>query len=149
MGNTVAYDLKVFRSFDELLKYLDGEIARLTDRLNKLSGYYTRLKEKAERIRQLEEAISKIVGESPPPIREIDLMGVKVVVDARAIDEMKVLEEVLTSTEDVLNAMKKARKVLEPLAKSLSTPRGGLEGIDILVETLNGIPIRVLLRERT
>ncbi len=145
----MAYDLKVFRSFEELLKYLDGEIARLTDRLNKLSGYYARLKEKAEKIRQLEEAISRIVGESPPPIREIDLMGVKVVVDARAIDEMKVLEEVLTSTEDVLNAMRKARKVLEPLAKSLATPRGGFEGIDILVETLNGIPIRVLLRTRT
>jgi len=144
----LAYDLKVFRSFDELLRYIDGEIARLSDKLNKLSGYHAKLKDKAEKIKRLEETISKIVGESTPQMREIDLMGVKVVVDARAVDEIRVLEEVLMSIEDVLNALRKAKKVLEPLAKTLASPDKAIEGIDILVETLNGIPIRILLRER-
>jgi len=143
----LSYDLLKFESFEELLRYLDREITRLSAKLSELSSHYARLKEKAERMKQVEEVLSKVLGEKIATMNEVDLMGVKVVIDARAVDEIKVLEEVITSTEDILNAMKKARKVLEPIARSVSSS-GGIEGIDILVETVNGIPIRVLLRER-
>ena len=70
-------------------------------------------------------------------------MGLKVVVGARVVDELAVVEEVLTSVSDTLMALQKVRDVIDQLAKSV----GESSGIKILVETINGIPVRLLLRE--
>ena len=53
------------------------------------------------------------------------------------------MEEVLTSVSDTLMALQKVRDVIDQLAKSV----GESSGIKILVEAINGIPVRLLLRE--
>jgi len=141
----VSYSLLEFESFDQLLKYLDGRIQDLEKIHTALSQRYQELSVKAEKLKKLEEALTQLVGGEVKVIREIDFMGLKVVVGARVIDELNVVEEVLSSVSDTLTALRKVRDVVSQLAKTVS---GGEElRIRLLVETINGIPVRILLRE--
>jgi len=139
----VSYVLEEYDGFGQLLASIDNRIRDLQQKYNALSQRQQALSVQAERIRRLEEALSKLVGSEIKSIREIDFMGLKVVVGARVVDELAVVEEVLTSVSDTLMALQKVRDVIDQLAKSV----GESSGIKILVETINGIPVRLLLRE--
>jgi len=139
----VSYVLEEYDGFGQLLASIDNRIKDLQQKYNALSQRQQALSVQAERIRRLEEALSKLVGSEIKSIREIDFMGLKVVVGARVVDELAVVEEVLTSVSDTLMALQKVRDVIDQLAKSV----GESSGIKILVEAVNGIPVRLLLRE--
>lgn len=139
----MSYVLEEYDGFGQLLASIDNRIKDLQQKYNALSQKQQALSVQAERIRRLEEALSKLVGSEIKSIREIDFMGLKVVVGARVVDELAVVEEVLTSVSDTLMALQKVRDVIDQLAKSV----GESSGIKILVETINGIPVRLLLRE--
>ncbi|RLE80369.1 MAG: hypothetical protein DRJ52_06525 [Thermoprotei archaeon] len=132
-----------FNSFEELLTYIDEEISETKKQIESLSDRYKELKIKAEKLKRLDEVFSKIIGSKSPAINEIDIAGLKVVVGARAIDELTVIEEVLRSLNDKLNSLSKVRKIIEYLARTT----GGIEGFSLLVETFNGIPARILIKE--
>ncbi len=139
----MSYVLEEYDGFGQLLASIDNRIRDLQQKYNALSQRQQALSAQAERIKRLEEALSKLVGSEIKSIREIDFMGLKVVVGARLVDELAVTEEVLTSVSDTLMALQKVRDVIDQLAKSV----GESSGIKILVEVINGIPVRLLLRE--
>ena len=139
----MSYVLEEYDGFGQLLASIDNRIRDLQQKYNALSQRQQALSVQAERIKRLEEALSKLVGSEIKSIREIDFMGLKVVVGARVVDELAVVEEVLTSVSDTLMALQKVRDVIDQLAKSV----GESSGIKILVEAVNGIPVRLLLRE--
>ena len=140
----MSFNLLRFRSIADLMGYLEGQISALQSRMAELAEAHRRLKMRAERLKKLEEALSSLVGEQFPPLNEIDLMGVKIVVGARAVDELKVVEEVLAHLNDKFNALQKSRQALEPLAKTVGDEGGGFE---VIVETVNDIPFKILLKE--
>ena len=78
-------------------------------------------------------------------LNEIDFMGLKVVVSARAVDELKVLEETIISLRDILSALQRVKDVINKLSSALGTSNEG--DFIILVQTLNNIPVRILLKE--
>lgn len=144
----MSYNVYQFRSFKDLMKFLDSEIARLSNQYEGLNQRYQVLRTRAERIRRLEKALEELVGEKVGTLNEIDFMGLKVVISARAIDELNVLEETLTSARDMLSALRRVREVINKLASALAgTQATGEEEITIIVQTLNNIPVRILLKE--
>ncbi|MGC9107593.1 MAG: hypothetical protein ACP5IE_05320, partial [Infirmifilum sp.] len=68
------------------------------------------------------------------------------VVNARAVDELNVLEETIESQKESLEALLRIRDILYKLNSSLSSEEK-LSGITILVQTLNEIPVKLLLKE--
>jgi len=117
----------------------------MTNQVNTLSQRYNLLKKKAERIKKLEQALEQLVGEKVSSLNEIDFMGLKVVVSARTVDELKVLEETIVSLRDILSALQRVREVISKLASALGSSNE--PGFVVLVQTLNNIPIRILLKE--
>jgi len=142
----VSYSLLEFEDFNQLLGYIDARIQDLEKIQAMLSNRYEELSVKAERIKRLEEALSQLVGKEVKSIREIDFMGLRVVVGARVVDELNVIDEVLASVNDTLAALRKVREVIEQLSKTVASEEGGI-GFRLLVETVNGIPVRILLKE--
>ncbi len=142
----MSYNLLRFRDFNELLEYIDTTIDNLMKKYNELYQRLNVLRARAERIKKFEEALSKLMGEEITSINEIDFMGLKVVISARSVDELAVVEEVVNSLQDTITALKKVREVISELAKAVSQ-EGEVEGLSILVETINGIPVRLLLKE--
>ncbi len=142
MSSNVYY----FSSFSELLNYIDGEIRTLEDNLGSLKQRYEVVKSRAEKLRKLEKALEELVGEKISTLNEVDFMGLRVVINARAIDELKVLEEAIASQEDTLSALRRVRDVLKKLHDSLESSVG-TGGLTIIVQTKFNIPVRILLRE--
>ena len=124
---------------------MDARIQDLERIRATLSQRYQELSVRAESIKKLEEALSRLIGSEIKTIREVDFMGLRVVVEARVVDELNVIEEVLSSVNDTLTALKKVREVIEQLAKTVSSEEG--LRIRLIVETVNGIPVRILLKE--
>jgi len=141
----LSYSLLEFEGFGQLLEYVDARIQDLERIRATLSQRYQELSVRAESIKKLEEALSRLIGSEIKTIREVDFMGLRVVVEARVVDELNVIEEVLSSVNDTLTALKKVREVIEQLAKTVSSEEG--LRIRLIVETVNGIPVRILLKE--
>lgn len=140
----MSYDLLIFDGFGDLLKYLESEIVRLKGKIEELESRYEQLRLRAEKVKRLEDLLSKLVGEEIKTINEVDFKGIRVVVSARALDELTAVEEALSALRDQLSAIARVREVIVQLAKETDTSRGGLK---LLVQTLNGIPIKLLFKE--
>ncbi len=139
----MATDLLVFKNFADFVKYIDGLIESIRKQLSEHLRYYEEIKGRAERLRNIEELFAKMLGTRPQTANEIDLKGLKVIIGARPTDEERVLSEVIKSLQDRLNILMRIRRLIEPLARSL----GETSGMIVLVETVNSIPVKVLLKE--
>ncbi|QOJ79566.1 hypothetical protein IG193_03670 [Infirmifilum lucidum] len=142
----MSYNIYQFNSFDELLRYIEAEIATIQGTLQQLEQRYEAVRVRAERMKALERVLEDLLGEKLSSLNEIDYMGLKVVVNARAVDELNVLEETIESQRESLEALSRVREILYKLGSSLSSGEE-LTGISIVVQTLNGIPVRILLKE--
>ncbi len=140
----MSYDLLAFDGFGDLLRHLESEINRLKSKVEELEARYEQLRLRAEKVKRLEELLSKLVGEEIKTINEVDFKGIRVVVSARALDELTAVEEALSALRDQLSAMARVREVIAQLAKETDMVKGGLK---LLVQTLNGIPIKLLFKE--
>jgi len=140
----MSYDLLSFASFADFIEYLDNQISQIKTKIDHLEKRYDVLKSKAEKVRKLENLLSRLVGEQIRSINEVDLMGIKVVVSARALDELVVVEETLAALKDTLAALARVREVVNSLAKEAEMEKGGLS---LLVQTINGIPVKLLFKE--
>ncbi|HDJ89424.1 MAG TPA: hypothetical protein ENG40_01860 [Thermoprotei archaeon] len=135
-------EIYVYDNLTKFLEYIDNEIEKTERRIEELKQRYSNVEKRAQVMMNIEETFRNMLGVEIPAMNEIDLMGVKIVVGARAIDEVKVYREVLDSLNERLEALRKAKKILEPLVRSLKTGE-----IGVIVETLSGIPERILLKE--
>ncbi|MCI4407918.1 MAG: hypothetical protein JHC26_02415 [Thermofilum sp.] len=142
----MSYSLYQFNSFDELLRYIDAQIANLQKVISQLEQRYEAVKARAEKMRMIEKVLEDLMGEKLTTLNEIDYMGLKVVVNARAIDELNVLEETLESQKDTLESLTSVREAIYKLSSALSSS-SETEGLPIIVQMLNGIPVRILLKE--
>jgi DNA-binding transcriptional regulator YbjK len=142
----VSYSLYQFNSFDELLRYIDAQIANLQKVISQLEQRYEAVKARAEKMRMIEKVLEDLMGEKLTTLNEIDYMGLKVVVNARAVDELNVLEETLESQKDTLESLTSVREAIYKLSSALSSS-SETEGLPIIVQMLNGIPVRILLKE--
>ncbi|MCC5997457.1 MAG: hypothetical protein LM573_00095 [Thermofilum sp.] len=142
----MSYSLYQFNSFDELLRYIDAQIANLQKVISQLEQRYEAVKARAEKMRMIEKVLEDLMGEKLTTLNEIDYMGLKVVVNARAIDELNVLEETLESQKDTLESLTSVREAIYKLSSALSSSSEA-EGLPIIVQMLNGIPVRILLKE--
>ncbi len=138
----MSIELLMFKNIDELFKYIDDEINRVR---SLLSEYFRRLDElriKVERIKKLEKSISSIAGSTIKSSegKEIDLMGIKVVIDPSYEQEVNFIEEAAKSLQDRLTVLQKIRKAIEPLST--------IEDADIEVLIMNGVPVRIHIRIR-
>jgi len=139
----LSYDVLSFKSLRELADYVENRVKTLKERVDELEKRRATLSARAERMRRLEELLGRLVGEEVRGKNELDLMGIRVVVNARAVDELAVLEDTIEAMRDTLTAMARVRDMVAQLAREL----GDAEGLAVLVQTLNGIPIRMLFKE--
>ncbi len=137
-----SLEFKTFNTPDELKKFLDDEIGRIR---TLLGDYLRRLEEnriKTERLKKAQEAIVKLAGEKQVASfegREIDLSGLKVLVNPSLRQETEVLEDIVKSLQDKLNIIQKIRKALDPLASFE-------EGIVTIATVMSdNIPVKIMI----
>lgn len=140
----VTYDLHIFRNPDELLQYLRSEVERLRKRVAELSEIENQVRDFAERTRLIREALVRILGSQQLPSYEVDLGVIKVIPDARPIDEYEVVREVRTNLEQRLKVYSEVLTKLTPLVEKLKEL--GKELV-LYLEIRDGVPVKLLIKE--
>jgi len=142
----LSTEIHTYKSASELTKEMDDEIARIK---SLLGDYLRRLDEvrvKLEKMKKAQEALSKLTGGKVSGIKAsqetqvLDLMGLRVVVNASPEEEASTLEESIKTLQDKLNTLQRVRKALEPLSMLEEA------GTSITVVKNDGIPTKILLR---
>lgn len=136
-----SLELRTFQTPEELKKFLDDEIGRLR---TLLGDHLRRLEEariKAEKLRKAHDALAKFAGSKQIPNfegREVDMTGLRVMINPTPRQEMDLLEEVVKTLQDKLNTVQRVRKAFDPLAVE--------EGIvTITVAIADNVPHKLML----
>ena len=139
----LSLSLVVFDKPEDLLEYLSNRINELESILKRLTEEYSKVKLRAEKLLEIEKLFNEVLGVRLSNIREMDIKGVKVVMDARPTDEVKVYEEVIASLQERIDVLRRIHEeVISPLVERLKT----YENISFLVEISNDIPMRILIK---
>lgn len=142
----LSVEIHSYKTAQELTKEIDDEIQRIK---TLLGDYLRRLDEaraRQEKLRKTQEALSKLTGgklsamKQTGETQELDLMGLRVVINASADEEASSLEESIKTLQDKLNTLQKVRKALEPLTslEEVSSP--------LTVVKNDGVPTKIMLR---
>ena len=136
--------IKGYNSVKEIEETIDTEIAEtknaLGEYLRKLDQIRT-LAEKTKRVREIAAKLSgKKVGNNEDS-REIEVGGLKIVLEANAFHEMTAMEDAVRSHQEHLLVLQKAREGLKPLDQL-----GDTEGVQLMTLESQGVPQRILLK---
>lgn len=135
-------EFREFTNISEMIKPIDEEISKVR---NMLGDYLRKLDEsklKSEKIKKARTAISKIAGmevEIAPSSKELDIMGLKIIVNPTPEDESLALEEIVKDLQERLTTLQRVRKSLEPL-----TTMDVEVGITALMK--DNIPVKIFVR---
>jgi acetate kinase len=140
----MATKIKNYNSIQEIAENLDKELAETK---SVLGDYLRKLDEKrtlAENSKKIREIVMKMAGKKNGNVEnlgEIELNGLKIVLDANAFHELTAIEDVVRSQQEHLLVLQKAREALQPLGQL-----GDTEGLEFIVVENEGIPQRILLK---
>jgi len=137
-------NIKEYKSVGEIAAVLDKEIANtksnLGEYLRRLDEIRT-LAEKSKKIRQIVTKLANKKSETNESYGEMEISGVKIILDANAFHEMTVIEQVARSHQERLMVLQKAREGLRSLDQL-----GDTEGLNFIVLEKQGVPERILLK---
>jgi len=135
-------EIKVFRTPGELINVLDNEIERIKTLLEQYMGMLDEQKAKIEKLQRLSESLGKLFGKTPTLVasQEVDVMGLKFVVNPSPHQEVETLEEIVKNLNDKLIVLQKIKKAVESLGMTMDAE------LNLTVSIVNDIPTRIMLK---
>ncbi|MEM4970703.1 MAG: hypothetical protein QXE01_05565 [Sulfolobales archaeon] len=134
--------IREFTSFKDLFGYIDSQIAQYRKVFGELIRVVEDLRARAERQRRILEVIAKlspgvqVSGEEGS--YQVDLKGVRVIVNPSPLRELEVLEKVLEEINGKIARLTNIRKDLEAL--------GAMEGGKIVAYIKDDVPEIIILK---
>jgi hypothetical protein len=140
----MVMEIKTYNSLKELAVTIDKEIA---DTKSSLGNYLRKLDEirnLAEKSKKIRETVMKLSGKkngSNENSGEIEVGGLRIVLDANASNELTVIESAVRSHQEYLLVLQKTCEALKPLEQL-----GDTEGVKFMVLESQRVPERILLK---
>jgi len=140
----MSVEIKTYHSVKEILDTLDKEIA---DTKSNLGSYLRKLDETrtlAEKSKKIRDVVMKLAGKkngNTENLGEIDVGGMKIVLDANALHELTAIEDAVRSHQEYLMVLQKVREGLKPLDQL-----GDTDGLEFIIVENNKVPERILLK---
>lgn len=138
----MAIEIREFANINELIKPIDEEISKVRSMLGDYLRKLDESKVKSDKIKKTRAAIAKIAGaevDVTPTSKELDIMGLKIIINPTPEDESLAFEETVKDLQERLTALQRVRKSLEPL-----TTMDIEVGIFALMK--DNIPIKIFIR---
>ncbi len=135
--------IKEYNSALEISEKIDSEI---DETKSALGTYLRQLDDKratAEKAKRLHDVVAKMANKKVTKecSNQIEVNGLEIVLDATAINELTVIENVVKSQQQRLMALQQAKEALKTLDQV-----GDIEGIKYLALEREGIPEQILLK---
>ncbi len=139
----MSAEIREFKSFTELLKFIEEEVSSCRKMLEFLKKRYQSLQAQARSDMVFLESLKKIMGNEKLNLStEVNVGGLSIIYPARAYDEFKVVEDTLRRVQVKLNTLERVRKIVEVIAKNI--PK--VPNMKIIIQLINGIPFKLLIR---
>lgn len=138
----MVVEIREYEKVADLVKPVDDQINKIR---SLLGDYLRRLDEarvRIEKLNKVRSSLAKIVGGEvavSQGSQEIDLMGLKIIVNPTPQDEISVYEEVVKDLQNRLTVLQRVKKALEPLS--------GMDvdvGVSVLIR--DEVPVKILVR---
>jgi len=136
--------IKTYNSVGEIVDSLDKKIADTKNGLGETLGKLDDIRVFAEKSKKIREAVMKLSGKKnghSENSSEIEVGGLKIVLDSNACHELTAMEDKIRSYQEYLLVLQKAREAFKPLEQL-----GDTEGLSFLVMENQGVPERILLK---
>lgn len=136
--------IRTYHSINEIADTLDKEIA---DSKSNLGNYLRKLddvRSLAEKSQRVRETVMKLSGRKNvqnESLRETDVGGLKIILDANAFHELTAIEDAVRSHQENLQVLQKAREALKSLDQL-----GDTEGLEFMVVEKQRVPQRILIK---
>jgi len=138
----MVVSLKEFESATEIVKAVDQQIAETKNTLSRYLSQLEDIRTLAEKSRRIREIVYRFTGKRAiVETGEVSISGINVILDAKAIHESAVIEEVVRSQQERLVELQKVRESLKWVDQI-----GETEGVGFLVLEKDGVPKKILLR---
>ncbi len=114
----LATEFREFANISEMIKPIDEEISKVRSMLGDYLRKLDESKLKSDKIKKARTAIAKIAGteiDIAPSSKELDIMGLKIIINPTPEDEALALEEIVKDLQERLTTLQRVRKSLEPL----------------------------------
>jgi len=138
----MVVEIREYERVADLVKPVDDQINKIR---SLLGDYLRRLDEarvRIEKLNKVRSSLAKIVGGEvnvSQGSQEIDLMGLKIIVNPTPQDEISVYEEVVKDLQNRLTVLQRVKKALEPLsAMDVDV------GVSVLIR--DEVPVKILVR---
>ena len=136
--------IRTYHSINEIADTLDKEIA---DSKSNLGNYLRKLddiRSLAEKSQRVRETVMKLSGRKNvqnESLRETDVGGLKIILDANAFHELTAIEDAVRSHQENLQVLQKAREALKSLDQF-----GDTKGLEFMVVEKQRVPQRILIK---
>ncbi len=143
-GYEMVVYVNTYNSAGEIMDTLDKKIAETKNALGESLGKLDEIRISAEKSKRIREVVMKLSGKKnghSENSSEIEVCGLKIVLDANVCHELTAMEDTIRSHQEYLLVLQKAREALKPLEQL-----GDTEGLNFLVLENQGVPERILLK---
>ena len=136
--------IKTYNSVKEIEETIDTEIAETKSALGEYLRKLDQIRTLAEKTKRVREIVTKLSGKkvgNNENLGEIEVGGLKIVLEANAFHELTAIEDAVRSHQEHLLVLQKAREGLKPLDQL-----GDTEGLQLMTLESQGVPERILLK---
>jgi hypothetical protein len=139
----MVFEIKEYSSVEELEEKLEKEISNTKTTLGEYLRRLDDVRELAQKAKKIREVVAKLTGKKAinDDLGEITVEDLKIVLDAKPIEELEALETAVKSHQERLLALQRAREGLKPLDQL-----GEAGDIKYLVLENSGVPERILFK---
>jgi hypothetical protein len=139
----MVFEIKEYSSVEELEEKLEKEISNTKTTLGEYLRRLDDVRELAQKAKKIREVVAKLTGKKAinDNLGEITVEDLKIVLDAKPIEELEALETAVKSHQERLLALQRAREGLKPLDQL-----GEAGDIKYLVLENSGVPERILFK---
>ena len=136
-------ELVTYEGVREIEATLDKKIADTKSILGEYLRKLDEIRDRAEKTKKIRDTVMKLSGKkmgSTENSGEIEVGGLKIIMDANAFQELTAIESAVRSYQERLMILQKAREALKPLDQLADT-----DGLKFMVVETNGVPEQILL----
>jgi len=139
----MVVEIREYKSANEIVTTLDGEIDRTKSTLGEYLRRIDEIRALAERSKKVREVVSKLAGKRAVQNSsgEIVVSDLNVVLDVTPFHEFTAMEEATRSQQDSLLKLQKAREDMK-----WTDQIGDAEGLEFMVLENDNVPIQILLK---
>jgi len=135
-------EIAMYSTLSEAINDLKNLADTLERRVEALKQYRDEIARREKTVATILQILEEAGKEIKIPESYIEVTGMRIYIDPRPYEELRIIDEALSYMADRVNVIRKAIAVLEELAN-----RAGLSNVRTYIQFRVGVPVKIVLKQ--